>query len=115
MQAKIEDLLRRRNELLEHDGSGGGGATAGGEAAADGSSEYEARIADAHRKMDTTRKKFEKMRTVCISAEQVRALLALVCAVRIIHAQLQKSASAFPAIGATRCPVQAVLSCSPFS
>jgi hypothetical protein len=73
VQGKIEDLLRRRNEMLEQDGAGAGGADGTGADSGAGGGDYEARIADAHRKLDATRKKFEKLRTVCISAEQVRA------------------------------------------
>ena len=65
MQTKIEDLLRRRNEMLAADHGAGGASSA-----VDNSVDFELRISDAHRKMDTTRKKFEKLRTVCISAEQ---------------------------------------------
>lgn len=64
MQGKIEDLLSRRNEVLEVDGTlQGAGAT--GNAA-----DYELRISDAHRKMDVMRTKFERLRTVCISSDQ---------------------------------------------
>lgn len=62
MQTRIEELLQRRNEMLEQDlGEGGGG---------DSGVDYEARIAEAHRGMCATRKKFQRLRTVCISAEQ---------------------------------------------
>jgi hypothetical protein len=67
VQARIEELLKRRDALLEQDG----GADAGGGVGGDGASEdYEVRIADAQRKVDGARKKFEKLRTMCISAEQ---------------------------------------------
>jgi hypothetical protein len=65
VQTKIEDLLSRRNEVLEVDGTlqmqGG---------LVDNEADYEMRISDAHRKMDVMRTKFEKLRTVCISSEQ---------------------------------------------
>jgi hypothetical protein len=70
MQAKIEDLLSRRNEVLEVDGNLHEQGVAG--TAAD----YELRISDAHRQMDVTRTKFERLRTVCISSDQaLRGLL----------------------------------------
>jgi hypothetical protein len=65
VQTRIEELLRRRNEMLEQDLG-----TQSTSNAVDNIDDYEVRIADAHRKMSTTRKKFQKLRTVCISAEQ---------------------------------------------
>jgi hypothetical protein len=65
LQRKIEDLLRRRNEMLEQDMG-----VLSSCSTVDNLEEYEMRISDAYRKMGTTRKKFERLRTVCISAEQ---------------------------------------------
>lgn len=68
MQDKIIDLINKRNEMLEADMASQSLQQRGG--GQEASEEAETRIADAHRKMDTTRKRFEKLRTVCISAEQ---------------------------------------------
>ena len=66
VQAKIEGLLCRRNEVLEADTS----APVAGEGTMDNAADFEMRIGDAHRKVEATRKRFERLRTVCISADQ---------------------------------------------
>lgn len=46
------------------------GPAAAGEGAADNAADFEVRISDAHRKVESMRKRFERLRTVCISADQ---------------------------------------------
>ena len=64
MQVRIEDLLQRRNELLEQDATALDASTtseaSGTQGAEVSSADAEARIAEAHRKAEVTRKKFEK-------------------------------------------------------
>lgn len=66
LQGKIESLLCRRNEVLEADP----GAAGISEGTADHAADFEVRISDAHRKVESMRKRFERLRTVCISADQ---------------------------------------------
>lgn len=66
LQGKIEGLLCRRNEVLEAES----GPVAAGEGAADNAADFEVRISDAHRKVESMRKRFERLCTVCISADQ---------------------------------------------
>lgn len=83
LQAKIEDLLSRRNEVLEVDG------TPQSQTATGNSGDYELRISDAHRKMEVMRTKFEKLRTVCISSDQ--ALKGVLDRVKVALRELEPS------------------------
>jgi hypothetical protein len=65
MQARIEDLLQRHNEILESNA-----ATSEGGAAGFSTEACERRCSDAYRHIDASRQKFDQLRTVCISAEQ---------------------------------------------
>jgi hypothetical protein len=83
LQTKIEDLLSRRNEVLEVDG------THQAHGAAENAADYELRISDAHRKMEVMRTKFERLRTVCISSDQ--ALKGVLDRVKIALREMEPS------------------------